>query len=121
MIELRSGSILHDVACVEIYGYMGMHYGVTEQYTMEKLLMHGASNLSLSSPITSSVHKYRSDIFTLLFPRNMKREKAVLFSSGIAVSSSVVSIAFVCKPTLKKNRLATTTVPNKYGVQTLVQ
>jgi hypothetical protein len=72
--------ILHDVACVEIYCYMGMHYGVTEQYTMEKLLMHGAFNLSLSAPITSSVHKYRSDIFTLLFPRNMQREKAFFFS-----------------------------------------
>jgi hypothetical protein len=95
---------------------MGMHYGLTEQYTMEKLLMHGTFNLSLSAPITSSVHKYRSDIFTLLFPRNMKREKAVFFFlSGFAVSSSVVSIAFVCKPTLK-NGLVTTRVPKKYGV-----
>jgi hypothetical protein len=93
---------------------MGTRYVLTEQYTMEKLLMHGAFNLSLSAPITSSVHTYRSDIFTLLFPRNMKRDKAFFFS-GIAVSPSVVSNAFVSKPALK-NGLTATRVPNKYGV-----
>jgi hypothetical protein len=81
VIDRRSRSILHDVACVEIYGYMGMHYGPTQQYTMEKLLMHGAFNLSLSTPITSSVHKYENDIFTLLYTRNMQREKVVF--SGV--------------------------------------
>ena len=100
MIEVRSGSILHDVAGVEIYGYMGMHYGVTEQYTTEKLLMHGAFNLSLSAPITSSVHKYRSDIFTLLFPRNMKREKTV-FSPFLELPS----VRRLCQSSLFISRL----------------
>jgi hypothetical protein len=111
VIEVRSGSILHDVACAEIYCYTGMHYGLTEQYTMEKLLMHTAFNLSLSTPITSSVHKHRGDIFTLLCPRNMQRKKAV-FSGA---TRSCVNCLYLYADFKKWDSY--TRAPNKFGVR----